>query len=78
MSDKTVHMMSISSKALSEREIEILKWSAQGKTSGEISIILSISEKTVKTHIDHAGKKLNTTNKTHAVATALARGLIKL
>jgi LuxR family transcriptional regulator len=66
------------SELLSQREIEILKWAAYGKTSGEISTILSISEITVKSHIDHAGKKLNTTNKTHTVATAVARGLIKL
>ena len=78
MRDKIIHMTLVSIDPLSEREVEILKWSARGKTNGEISTILAISEKTVKTHIDNAGKKLNTTNKTHTVATALASGIIKL
>lgn len=78
MGDKALHVTPNISVVLSQREIEILTWSARGKTNGEISTILSISEKTVKAHIDHAGKKLNTTNKTHTVATALARGIMKL
>jgi DNA-binding CsgD family transcriptional regulator len=63
---------------LSEREVEILTWSAHGKTYSEISIMLSISEDTVKDHLERVGRKLNTTNKTHTVAVALSRGLIKL
>lgn len=34
----------------SKREKEILKWTAEGKTSSEIAIILSISENTVNFH----------------------------
>ncbi len=34
----------------SQRELEILKWTAEGKTSVEISLILSISEHTVNFH----------------------------
>lgn len=34
----------------SKREREILKWTAEGKTSAEIAIILSISENTVNFH----------------------------
>jgi LuxR family transcriptional regulator, quorum-sensing system regulator BjaR1 len=63
---------------LTAREREVLRWVAGGKTSWEISVILKISERTVKFHLVEASRKLNTVNRTSAVATALARGLIKL
>jgi LuxR family transcriptional regulator, quorum-sensing system regulator BjaR1 len=63
---------------LTRREREILRWAADGKTSWEVSVILSISERTVKFHLVQASHKLNAVNRTAAVAKALARGLIKL
>ncbi len=63
---------------LTDREREVLRWAAGGKTSWEISLILRISERTVKFHLVEASRKLNAVNRTSAVATALARGLIKL
>jgi LuxR family quorum sensing-dependent transcriptional regulator len=63
---------------LTSREREILRWAADGKTSWEISVILRISERTVKFHLVQASRKLNAVNRTSAVAKALARGLIKL
>ena len=78
MSDKIVHITPNTGDALSQRETEILTWSARGKTYPEISIILSIAEDTIKTYVERASKKLNATNKTHAVAVAVARGLIKV
>lgn len=64
------------SKALSDREIECLHWSAAGKTDWEIGMILSISETTVRTHLEHVRTKLNATNKVHAVAEALRRHIL--
>ena len=61
---------------LSPREIDVLIWTAQGKTAWEISKILSLSEDTVKGYIKGACRKLNTNNKTHAIAVALMNGLI--
>ncbi|MDD3370875.1 MAG: autoinducer binding domain-containing protein [Alphaproteobacteria bacterium] len=61
---------------LSPREMEILTWTAQGKTRWEISSILSISEATVKNHLDHCCRKLRVSNKTHAVAVAMTHALI--
>jgi DNA-binding CsgD family transcriptional regulator len=61
---------------LTAREIEILTWTARGKTRWEISRILSISEETVKTHLEHTCVKLYAQNKTHAAAIALINGLI--
>lgn len=61
---------------LSERELEILKWTAEGKTSAEISLILSISENTVNFHQKNMQKRLNAPNKTQIAAYAAAIGLI--
>ncbi len=61
---------------LSFREVECLLWAAQGKTAWEISTILSISERTVRFHLDNAGKKLDAVNTTQTVALAIAQGLI--
>jgi len=63
---------------LTAREREVLRWCAGGKTSWEISVILRISERTVKFHLVEASRKLNAVNRTSAVAKALAWGLIKL
>ncbi len=47
----------------SKREKEILKWTAEGKTSAEIAMILSISENTVNFHQKNMQKKINAPNK---------------
>jgi DNA-binding CsgD family transcriptional regulator len=62
--------------ALSNRELEILKWAADGKTSAEISDIMSISVDTVSFHLKNASRKLNASNKTAAVARAALMGLL--
>lgn len=63
-------------KFLTDREIEILKWSADGKTSGEISEILVISVDTVNFHVKNSLAKLNVPNKTAAVVRAAMLGLL--
>lgn len=62
---------------LSKREIEVLTWAKFGKTNWEISILLAISERGVKFHIENAMRKLNVVNRTQATAVALSLGLIK-
>jgi LuxR family transcriptional regulator, activator of conjugal transfer of Ti plasmids len=61
---------------LTNREVECLTWTARGKTSWEISMILSVSESTVIAHIENAKKKLGVTNKPHAVVKAVMMGLL--
>jgi LuxR family transcriptional regulator, quorum-sensing system regulator BjaR1 len=61
---------------LTEREAEILKWCSIGKTAWEIGSILSISERTVESHLKSISFKLNVGNRTHAVALALRSGII--
>ncbi|MFK7893741.1 MAG: substrate-binding domain-containing protein [Granulosicoccus sp.] len=62
----------------SAREQECLEWTAQGKTSWEISVILGVAESTVSFHLRNVGKKLHSNNRTHSVALALKNGLIEL
>lgn len=61
---------------LTEREAEVLRWTGDGKTTGEISTILSISNNTVNYHLKNATAKLQAANKTSAVVIALTRGML--
>lgn len=63
-------------RALTGRELEVLKWAAYGKTSREISEILIISVNTVNFHMKNAMSKLETVNKTATVARASMLGLL--
>lgn len=55
--------------ALTSREREILSHVATGATNSQISRYLVISEGTVKSHLKHIAKKLNTSSRAAAVAT---------
>lgn len=61
---------------LSDREMGVLRWSAEGKTSAEIAAIMGIAERTVNFHINNAVAKLGATNKTSAAVRAAMLGLI--
>lgn len=61
---------------LTRRETEVLKWTADGKTSGEISDLLAVSENTVNFHVKNAVRKLQVANKTSAVVKAAMLGLL--
>lgn len=63
---------------LTNRELEVLKWTADGKTAPEISSILNVSNSTVNFHIQNIIKKLGAQNKANATAIAVGRGLINL
>ena len=56
---------------LTPREAEVLQWLAQGKTRKEISVILQVSEATVRTHLEHLYAKLGVTNRVEAANIAL-------
>ncbi|EEN3508078.1 transcriptional regulator SdiA [Salmonella enterica subsp. enterica serovar Enteritidis] len=60
----------------SKREKEILKWTAEGKTSSEIAIILSISENTVNFHQKNMQKKFNAPNKTQIACYAAPQEVV--
>ena len=55
---------------LTSREIEVLRWTADGKTSHEVGQIMAISERTVNFHINNSLLKLGANNKTSGVIKA--------
>jgi DNA-binding NarL/FixJ family response regulator len=61
---------------LTEREKVVLTWVGRGKTSSEIALILTLSERTVNFHCEQAMKRLDVMNRTQAVATAISQQLI--
>ena len=63
---------------LTAREREIFQWIAKGKNTWEISVILGISERTVKFHVSLAMQKLDAVTRAHAVAIAITRGFISI
>jgi two-component system NarL family response regulator len=60
---------------LSTRETEVLKLIADGYSNREISIALSLSEKTIKNHISRIFGKLHITGRTQAVIHAIKTGI---
>jgi two-component system NarL family response regulator len=63
---------------LTDREVQVIKLIADGKTNKEIANTLSISEKTVKNHVRNIFQKLHVDDRTQAAIIAIKRGLIQL
>lgn len=63
---------------LTVREMEVLRWAAQGLRNREIGDKLFISENTVRNHMLSLMAKLGTTNRTEAIAIGIQQGLIRL
>ena len=72
----TPKLMPEAEVTLSKREIQVLRWTAEGKTSSEVADILRIAERTVNFHITNAVIKLNASNKTAAAIRASVLGLL--
>jgi two-component system, NarL family, response regulator len=68
---------SMSHPELSERELQVLQYMANGRSNKEIGQVLYISENTVKAHVKSILAKLDAMGRTEAIAIALKRGLIK-
>ncbi len=62
---------------LNDREIEALMWAARGKTSEEISLIMSIAERTVNFHLNNARDKLGVATRIQAAVKATIAGFIE-
>ena len=62
--------------SLTNRQRVVLTWVARGKTSGEIALILKLTERTVNFHCEQAMKRLDVMNRTQAVAKAITHQLI--
>jgi DNA-binding NarL/FixJ family response regulator len=65
-------------EGLTEREIQVLQLAAHGKANKQIGEALSLSPYTVQAHLRNIFAKLNVTDRTEAVAFAVAQGWISL
>lgn len=63
---------------LSPKEVEILELIAQGKTDKEIASQEKCALSTIKNHLLNIRIKLNADSRTHAIAIAITKGLIRL
>ncbi|PYV72112.1 MAG: DNA-binding response regulator [Acidobacteria bacterium] len=63
---------------LSSREQEVLRHLVAGMSNKEIAGLLGITEATVKCHVSTILMRLNVSDRTQAVVTALQRGLVHL
>ena len=67
-----------SHRALSSREVDVLRLVAKGFGNKEIADVLDIAEVTVKLHVSHMLEKLDVKDRTQAATVALQRGIISL
>jgi DNA-binding NarL/FixJ family response regulator len=68
----------VGEEELTAREIAVLRLIAAGNANKEIAAQLCISDQTVKSHVTNILEKLGANDRTHAVTTALKRGIIEL
>lgn len=68
--------MSIHLKHHRQREVEVLRLLAAGKSNREIADALCISLNTVATHVRNILAKIGVANRTEAAAYALRHGLL--
>jgi len=76
LTDSAARTLTRPSITLSTRETQVIRLVAQGFTNATIGQNLYISEATVKTHLLRIFAKLDVTDRTAAVATAMSRHLI--
>jgi DNA-binding NarL/FixJ family response regulator len=63
---------------LSDRELDVLRLVARGRSNDEITKLLFISEATVKTHIGRIFSKLGLRDRAQAVVAAYEAGLVRV
>ena len=63
---------------LTDREIEALSWVARGKSSTDIAVIMSVSERTVNFHIQNVIRKLGVATRVQAAIRCALLGLIDI
>ena len=64
--------------ALTPREVDVLRLVAGGNANKEIAVRLSLTEETVKAHVRNILGKLGASDRTHAVAIGVKRGIIEI
>ncbi|MNF92034.1 Transcriptional activator protein LuxR [compost metagenome] len=72
----SLNRSSLMAPDISAREQEVLHWAKEGKSTWDISNILSISERTVKFHFGNIFRKFDVLNRSQAIAKAIHYGVI--
>jgi DNA-binding NarL/FixJ family response regulator len=70
--------VTLTTEALTERELEVLSQAAECNSNREIAALLWISPVTVKSHVASILGKLGTRDRTHAAVLALRANLLLL
>ncbi len=65
-------------QTLTDRETDVLREIARGRSNKEIALDLTIAEKTVKAHVGSIFSKLGVNSRTQAALVAIRSGLVKL
>ena len=68
----------VSGEELTQREQEVLRLMAVGKSNKEVGSALGITESTIKVHVNNILHKLKVGGRTEAVTLAIRRGLVRL
>ena len=68
----------LSGSELTARELEVLEHMAEGRSNREIARSLSITEGTIKAHVNNILNKMNVSGRTEAVTIAIKRGIVHL
>lgn len=63
---------------LTARELEILEMLAKGLTNKQIGTALSISDNTVRNHVNSIMEKMEVSDRTEAVAVAIQQGILQI
>lgn len=63
---------------LTAREMEILEMLAKGLTNKQIGTALSISDNTVRNHVNSIMEKMEVSDRTEAVAVAIQQGILQI
>ncbi|WP_313049655.1 helix-turn-helix transcriptional regulator [Pseudomonas soli] len=74
--DNVITESNLCKPPLNDSELQVLDWSAKGKSIWEIAQIINTPERTVKYHLINTYRKLEAANKTQAVSTAIRLGLL--
>ena len=63
-------------RGLTEREVQVLRLVAGGRTNGDIAVVLFLSEKTVARHLSNIFTKIDVSSRTAAAAFAFENDLV--
>jgi len=66
----------VQSDSLTDRETDVLKLVAAGKSNKEVALALAITERTVKTHVSNIMGKLDVQSRTQAALFAIRAGIV--